>query len=103
MSGYDDLIKEFVMSRRTTGTVLLLISALLYATRYLSAAIFGSSLANNWSKELFDAMLQYVGQGLPTWGLIALIAGVGYLLWAEVEAMWTRNTSSNGDQRSEWK
>ncbi len=73
------------MSRRTTGTALLSISAILYATRYLSAAIFGSSI-QNWNQNLFNAMLEYVGQGPVIWSIIALIAGIIYLVWAEVEA-----------------
>ena len=73
------------MSRRTTGTVLLGISAFLYSTRYLSAAIFGSSLTT-WNTKLFNAMLQSVGKELVTLSLIALIAGLAYLVLAEVEA-----------------
>ncbi len=78
------------MSRRTTGTVLLGISALLYSTRYLSAAIFGSSLTT-WNAKLFNAMLQSVGTELVTLSLIALIAGLAYLAWAEVEAWLSGN------------
>lgn len=73
------------MSRRTTGTVLLGISALLYSTRYLSAAIFGSSLTT-WNTKLFNAMLEYVGREPVIWSIIALIAGIIYLVWAEIEA-----------------
>jgi hypothetical protein len=72
------------MSRRTTGTLLLFIAALLYSTRYLAAAVFGSSLTN-WSAELFNAMLEYVGQGLVIWSVIALVTGLIYLAWAELE------------------
>ena len=81
------------MSRRTTGTVLLAISALLYASRYLSAAIYGSSSAS-WSTELFNAMLQYVGPGLARWSLVALVVGIVYLGWAELEAMRASGKSS---------
>jgi hypothetical protein len=72
------------MSRRTTGTLLLFIAALLYSTRYLAAAVFGSSLTN-WSAELFNAMLENVGQGLVIWSVIALVTGLIYLAWAELE------------------
>jgi hypothetical protein len=72
------------MSRRTTGALLIVISATLYAARYLSAAIFGSSLTN-WSAELFNTMLEYVGQGLVIWSITALVAGLIYLAWAELE------------------
>lgn len=81
------------MSRRTTGTVLLAISALLYAARYLSAAIYGSSSAS-WSAELFNAMLQYIGPGLARWSLAALVVGIVYLGWAELNAMRASGKSS---------
>lgn len=71
------------MSRRTTGTLLIVVSSLLYATHYMAAAIFGSSLASQ-SAELFKAMRQYIGPGLITWSWIALAAGIIYLVWAEV-------------------
>lgn len=74
------------MTRRTTGNVLLLISALLYSTRYLCAAIFGSSLTS-WSTDLFNAMLTSVGGQFVTLSIIALVAGIGYLVWAEFEAI----------------
>lgn len=73
------------MARRTTGTLLLFSAALLYSTRYLAAAVFGSALTN-WSAELFNAMLEYVGQGLVIWSLVALVTGLIYLAWAELEA-----------------
>ncbi len=73
------------MSRRTTGTILLFISALLYATRYLSAAIFGSGVSS-WSQELFQAMLINVGREPAVFSAISLIAGLAYLIWAELEA-----------------
>lgn len=72
------------MSRRTSGTLLIVVAAFLYSTRYLSAAVFGSSLTN-WSAELFAAMLQYVGRELIIWSVVALVAGLVYLIWAEVD------------------
>ena len=78
------------MSRRTTGSLLIAISAILYATRYLAAAIFGSSLTN-WSTELFKAMFQNIGPGLTNWSTVALVAGLIYLAWAELEAILQRS------------
>jgi hypothetical protein len=75
------------MSRRTTGTILLLISALLYSTRYLAAAIFGSRMMG-WSAENFQALMVYLGPNLTFWSIAALILGLGYLLWSEVEVIW---------------
>ncbi|MBT3392088.1 MAG: hypothetical protein HN413_16945 [Chloroflexi bacterium] len=74
------------MSRRFTGVMLIFIAAFLYATRYIAAAIFGASIANNWSAELFAAMLQYVGAELVNWSMVALVAGIAYLIWAEFDA-----------------
>lgn len=79
------------MSRRTTGTILLAISAVLYATRYLSAAIIGSSFLN-WSANLFNTMLEYIGPGLVNWSLIALTVGIIYLVWAEIEEFLKRRS-----------
>ncbi|MCM3626156.1 hypothetical protein M3194_02090 [Paenibacillus glycanilyticus] len=72
------------MQRRTVGVILLCISAFLYGIRYLSAAIFGSGVTS-WNRQLFDEMLESVGNGPLIMSLIALIAGVGYLIFAEVE------------------
>ena len=86
------------MSRRTTGVMLLFVAAMLYSTRYLAAAIFGPSLQGRWNADLFSAMLQYVGRDLVTWSLVALVAGLVYLIWAEVEAIRIYNKSSGEDQ-----
>jgi hypothetical protein len=75
------------MSRRTTGTLLLVIAALLYSVRYLAAAIFGSGMMG-WSAENFQALLQYIGSDPLIWSATALAFGVVYLLWAEIEAIW---------------
>ena len=72
------------MSRRTTGALLIITSAILYASRYLAAAIYSSSFPG-WSRDMFQDMLEYVGHGPVIWGIVALAAGIGYLVWAEVE------------------
>ena len=71
------------MSRRTTGNTLIAVSAFLFAAHFLAAAVFGSNVAS-WDADLFRAMLQYTDQGLSTASLVALIAGVVYLPWAEL-------------------
>lgn len=72
------------MSRRTTGIVLIAIAACLYATVFLSAAIWGSGVAS-WNSELFSSLLDYVDQGLSTWSLVALVIGLVYLVWGELD------------------
>lgn len=87
------------MSRRTTGVMLVAVAAQLFSMRYLAAAIFGSGISS-WSSELFNAMLQYVGPALLTWSRIALVAGLVYLVWVEIEALIrTHNKLSDEDPR----
>lgn len=71
-----------MMSRRTTGTIFIMISAFLYGVRYLSAAIFGSGL-NSWDENLFDLMLNAIGNGPLIASIVALIIGIVFLIWAE--------------------
>ena len=71
------------MSKRATGTIFCLISAVLFSTRYIAAAIFMSSVLS-WDASLFSAGLEYVGTPLLWGSIISLIVGIGYLLWAEL-------------------
>jgi putative Ca2+/H+ antiporter (TMEM165/GDT1 family) len=66
------------MNNKGVGAVFCLISALLMAARYLSAAIFMSGIST-WSSEMFQASLEYIGPALPTAAIAALIAGVIFL------------------------
>ena len=70
------------MSKRTTGVSLIAISSFLLAVRYLVAAVWGSSVTS-YSTDLFRRMLQYTDGGLKIWSVLALIAGIAYLVWAE--------------------
>jgi hypothetical protein len=72
------------MSRRTVGISFVAISAFLYATRFVAAAIWGSGYST-WNAENFFALLSYVDQGLTLWSIIALIIGLIYLVWGEIE------------------
>jgi hypothetical protein len=78
------------MQRRTVGVILLCISAFLYGVRYLAAAIFGSNVSS-WNSQLFNAMLDHVGQGPMVISRIALFAGIGYLIFAEIESFIKKN------------
>lgn len=71
------------MNRRATGTVFCLIAALLYSVKYISAAIFGSNITS-WNAGLFNAMLEYMGNGLNYISLLSLITGIIYLVIAEL-------------------
>ncbi|MBC7324265.1 MAG: hypothetical protein H5T99_02985 [Moorella sp. (in: Bacteria)] len=78
------------MSRRTAGVILLAIAAFLHSTHYLAAALFGSGVTS-WNTDLFQAMLRYTAPGLTLWIRIALLSGVIYLLWAEIEVWRQKN------------
>jgi len=70
------------MNRRSAGVAFCAISAFLFSSRYFAAAIFGSGV-KSWSAALFRNMLSYVGDTLTVLSVIALIAGIVYLVAAE--------------------
>lgn len=72
------------MSKRAAGIGLIFISAFLYGIRYLSAGLFGSNV-QSWNGGLFRAMLDSVGSGPTVLSVIALIVGIIYLIWSEVD------------------
>jgi hypothetical protein len=73
------------MNRRGTGIIFIVISAFLISIKYLSAAIFGSGVSS-WSVNLFQAMLNYVGDTLSNFSVLALILGIAYIVWGEIDA-----------------
>ncbi len=72
------------MNKRGTGAIFCLIAAILYAARYLAAAIFMSGMSS-WNSNLFENGLEYVGSSLLTLSVVSLIIGIAYLIWAEIE------------------
>lgn len=73
------------MNKRGTGVALCGIAAFLFAARYITAAIFMSGVSS-WSNQLFFAGLAYQGTALLTGSIVSLLAGIAYLVWAEIEA-----------------
>ena len=72
------------MNKRGTGVIFCAIAAFLLAAKYISAAIFGSGVAS-WDADLYSGMLNYVGDTLVVFSVLSLIAGIIYLVWAEVK------------------
>ena len=72
------------MNKRGTGAIFCLIAAILYAARYLAAAIFMTGISS-WNSNLFENGLEYVGSSLLTLSVVSLIIGIAYLIWAEIE------------------
>ena len=71
------------MTKRGTGAIFCLISAILFSVRYIAAAIFLSG-STSWSAELFSSGLEYIGTPLLWGSIISLVIGIAYLLWAEL-------------------
>ena len=71
------------MSKRITGALLCVGAAILYAARSVAGAIYHPDLLSEYQ---YRQGLYYAGKAI--WPLFALflIAGIAYLVWAEVEA-----------------
>jgi hypothetical protein len=72
------------------GAILLYISAFLYASRYITAAILQSGRPGG-----FNSCYDYVGDGLTTWSMLALFAGLGIILWGSVMQLRKKKTKHN--------
>lgn len=73
------------MSRRGAGVVFCFLSGILFSARFIAAAIYMSNFApSERGEDLFNRGLLYVGSPLLTLSILALIIGIGYLIWAEV-------------------
>lgn len=71
------------MSRRTTGFGFVGLAVFLYATRFVAAAIYGSSMTG-WGGDNFRSLLKYVDQGFTLPIALALVVGISYLVWGEL-------------------
>ncbi|GAB6109942.1 hypothetical protein [Fusibacter bizertensis] len=75
------------MNKRGTGTVFIVISAMLFCTKYISAAMLGiNSNGHVWSKQIFLEKLSYVEGNIDVFALIALIVGIYYLTLGDNKA-----------------
>jgi hypothetical protein len=89
------------MNKRSAGIILICISAFLYGIRYVSAAIFGSNVSS-WDSQLFDEMLHYVGIGPLVLSVLALIAGIVYLIIAELESSIAQHIKNIKENKNEF-
>ena len=71
---------EDIMNNKGIGAIFCLISAILMSARYIAAAIFMSNVMS-WDSSLFQAGLSYVGSPLKVTAIIALIAGICFLVY----------------------
>ncbi|KZE74037.1 hypothetical protein AV654_31195 [Paenibacillus elgii] len=74
------------MSRRAAGVILLAISAFLTGVKYITASIYSTSSPNSgYGADSFKQWLDYVEGNLTTYSMIVLIAGIIYLILAEID------------------
>lgn len=79
------------MDRRIFGAIFLSIGVLLYASRYLCAAIYGGGSLSQ-GDHLLNAMYGYVGGELTGLAMLFFAGGVIYFLWGE----WERADKTRG-------
>lgn len=72
------------MNRRGAGVSFCFIAALLFLAWYIAAAIYLSNMPGEWGHDIFVRGLAYVGDSLKTLSVLSLIAGIAYLLLAEI-------------------
>jgi hypothetical protein len=71
------------MSRRIAGVGLIAIAALIYSARVIATAIVTAKFSN-LDPQIFGSYLEYTDQGISLLTGIAVLAGIGYLIWAEI-------------------
>ncbi|MGO1369411.1 hypothetical protein [Senegalia sp. (in: firmicutes)] len=84
------------MVRIITGSVFLLISAILYSTKYLSAAIAGIN-NNVWGEEDFIRMLSYTPIFLNFYIYISFILGISLLIWYVID-FYNKNNQNKREE-----
>ncbi len=72
------------MNNKSIGAIFCLISAVLTSARYIAAATFMSNVSS-WDSSLFQAGLSYVGSPLKITAVIALIAGICFLVYGVLQ------------------
>ncbi|MCX7569184.1 hypothetical protein OS242_04365 [Tumebacillus sp. DT12] len=90
------------MAHRITGLTFLFIAAMLYCGRYITAALLSD---NPSTHEWFAQTLKdIIGGGYTTWNVLALLVGIGYLIYAEManhEQKATKESAQDTTQDTE--
>jgi hypothetical protein len=75
------------MSRRAVGFGFCAIAAFFFGLRYLIAALlFVGMQPGEVNTDTLDLFLTYTGDTLVRASILALIVGVAFLIWAEIDA-----------------
>jgi hypothetical protein len=78
------------MSRRTAGVAFCGIAAFLFSIRYIAAAVYISNAnVSEQGSEIFARWMGYIGLLPLILAGLALLIGIGYLVWSELEKRMT--------------
>jgi hypothetical protein len=78
------------MVKSIYGSIFLLISAILYSTRYICASI-GTSGSDTWSTEEFNVFLKNVPNSLLILSIISLLIGIVFICWSVIDLKDKKN------------
>lgn len=70
------------MNERGTGVSFIAIGAFLIASKYISAAIYGSETPSQ-NAEIFSSMLSFIGNTLSNLAIASTVIGVAYIILSE--------------------
>ncbi|MCB1279655.1 hypothetical protein [Prosthecobacter sp.] len=73
------------MSKRSAGVAFCCLAVVLFLSRYVFALWYGGGPRMSWSKQLFNALLEYVGIVPWVFAAVFLAAGIVYLIRGERE------------------
>lgn len=71
--------------KRIVGVILLLISSIYYCCPYVCSAIYLNDYKTEYSNEIFNQGLKWIGGRFQILSVVFGVAGVLYLIWAEIK------------------
>lgn len=70
------------MAHRITGLTFIFIAAMLFCGRYITAALLSDNPGgHDWFAHTLN---DTIGHGYTAWNVLALLVGIGYLIYAEM-------------------
>ncbi|SDZ44520.1 hypothetical protein SAMN05421736_1137 [Evansella caseinilytica] len=76
-------------NKKIIGAIFLLISTILYSTKYITAAIAGANDAT-WGTKDFTRYLSYTPNALTVFIYLSLLIGVIYFVWGLLDFFKTK-------------
>ena len=66
--------------KRIVGAILLLISSILYCCPYVCTAIYLQNYTSEYSEEIFQQGMEWVGGPFQVLSIVFFVAGIVYLI-----------------------